>query len=121
MAKTEAEREERIATEIVVDCYDASEVAMGWYYYLQDALSFPFRARCRVERAISPLLRDERVEVIDMGPENECAHEVFVTVRRDDGSLAVPLSQLESDDAVDEGTREAVGDWQYWVGQGREF
>ncbi len=30
------DREDRIAFEIVVDAYDETERAMGWYYYLQD-------------------------------------------------------------------------------------
>lgn len=36
MAKVEqdAEREERIMMEIVVDAYGPEEQAMGWYYYL---------------------------------------------------------------------------------------
>ena len=107
--------------EIVVDCYDETEVAMGWYGYLQDALRFPFAARCRATRAISPLKRGERVEVVDMGPEDECAHEMFVAVRRGGGKLAVPLSRLEIDGDADESTGEAVGDWHYWVERGRQF
>jgi len=33
-----AERENRIAKEIIVDAYGPEEQAMGWYYYLQDTL-----------------------------------------------------------------------------------
>ena len=40
------EREERITMEIVVDCYDAEEQAMGWYSYLDDTMHFPFTAQC---------------------------------------------------------------------------
>ena len=28
--------------EIVVDAYEAEEQAMGWWYYLEDSLIFPF-------------------------------------------------------------------------------
>ena len=35
-------------------------------------------------------------------------------------SLAVPLVQLQPM-AVDTETREAVGDWHYWLGRGYEF
>lgn len=72
MAREDPEREERIAMEAVVDCYNESERAMGWYYYLQGTISFPFAAKCDRKRAISPLKVDERVEVIDMAPEEEC-------------------------------------------------
>jgi hypothetical protein len=34
--------------------------------------------------------------------------------------MAVPLSQLEAIGA-DESTREAIGDWHYWVAQGCIF
>ena len=41
--------------EVVVDCYDEHERAMGWYYYLDGHLQFPFTANCVTRRAISPL------------------------------------------------------------------
>ena len=46
MGKVEedAQREERITMEIVVDAYTPEETAMGWYYYLEDKLRFPFPA-----------------------------------------------------------------------------
>jgi hypothetical protein len=40
------EIENRIEIEIVVDAYDESERAMGWYYCLQDNLAMPFKAEC---------------------------------------------------------------------------
>lgn len=45
-AKRDEAREERITMEIVVDAYGPEEQAMGWYYYLQDTMQFPFTARC---------------------------------------------------------------------------
>ncbi len=36
------------------------------------------------------------------------------------GSLAVPLAQLESM-SKDQDTKEAVGDWHYWLAQGYQF
>ncbi len=48
--------------EVVVDCYGPEEQAMGWYYYLQEKLQFPFLSHCIADRAISPLRKgDERV------------------------------------------------------------
>ena len=48
-------REQRINWEIVVDANGPEEQAMGWYYYLDDTIHFPFSARCVVRRATSPL------------------------------------------------------------------
>jgi len=49
MARSKDEvREERIVMEVVVDAYGRSERAMGWYYYLDGKMKFPFKARCRL-------------------------------------------------------------------------
>jgi len=79
--KEELAREKRISMEIVVDAYDAWEQAMGWYYYLQDTLHFPFPATCIKKRAVSPLKVGEQVEVVGMPPEEECGLEIFVTIK----------------------------------------
>jgi len=61
-------REDRIAMEAVVDAYNSGERAMGWYYYLDSKLKFPFKARCRLARPISILKVKEEVEVLGMAP-----------------------------------------------------
>ena len=65
MAKTKRDpvREERIRNEAVVDAYGPEEQAMGWYYYLENKIRFPFQARCTVTKAVSPLRKGETVEV----------------------------------------------------------
>src|ERR1700747_3777973 len=73
-------REERISMEAVVDAYDSSERAMGWYYYLDGKMKVPFKARCRRARPISALKVKEEVEVLGMAPEEECEREMFVWV-----------------------------------------
>jgi hypothetical protein len=115
------EREERIVMEIVVDAYDPEERAMGWYYYLQGQLQFPFLTHCVARRAISPLRIGDEVEVVDMAPEEECKHEMFVLMPWERVTLAVPLSQLKVADHVDEETQQAVEDWRYWIERGYQF
>lgn len=115
-------REHRISMEIVVDAYGADERAMGWYCYLEDQLQFPFTATCIAKRAISPRQVKDEVEVKGMPGEDECAHEMFVTIRWDrKAGLAVPLSQLKPCGDAGEETRQAVEDWHYWVRMGYEF
>jgi hypothetical protein len=114
------EREQRITMEIVVDAYTPEEQAMGWYYSLEDRLSFPFVARCIAERSISPLRVGDEVDVVGMAPEEECQHEMFVLIRWERRALAVPLAQLQGV-AVDNQTRQAIEDWQYWVAQRYEL
>ena len=119
MAKTrpkrDGDRERRIEMEIVVDAYDSHERAMGWYYYLEDQLRFPFTATCTAKRAISPLRIGDEVVIFGMPGEDECEHEVFVTMQWEEDGLAVPLSQLRPIGETDEQTKQAVEDWLYWV------
>jgi Calcium binding len=119
-AKRDPAREDRIVMEIVVDPYDEAERALGWYYYLENTLRFPFEARCVGARAISPLRPGEVVTVTGMAPEDECEREMFVQVRWQDRPLAVPLAQLR-DRRADPTTHEAIADWHYWVAQGYQF
>jgi hypothetical protein len=93
---------------------------MGWYYYLDNKLKFPFKARCRSVRPISMLKAGEQVEVVGMAPEDECEGEMFVWIVRDAGRIAVPLAQLRPL-SKDRDTQEAVGDWLYWVDRGYEM
>ena len=61
-------RERRIEMEVVVDAYNESERAMGSYYYLEERLKFPFKARCKSKRAVSPLRIGEKISVLGMAP-----------------------------------------------------
>jgi hypothetical protein len=119
--KRDLGREHRITNEIVVDTYDEHERALGWYYYLEGQLRFPFAATCTAKRVISPLQLKDQVEVVEMPPEEECEREMFVTIRWEKGRLAVPLAQLTPIMATDEQTRQAVADWHYWVSMGYDF
>lgn len=114
------ERERRIEIEIIVDAYGPEEQALGWYYWLEGQLQFPFPARCIAERRISPLRKGEVVEVTGMAGEDDCEHEMFVLISWQDRTLGVPLAQLEGVD-VDDQTREAINDWHYWVERGYEL
>ena len=114
------EREERIVMEIVVDAYDEVERAMGWYYYLEDKMRFPFNAKCIKQRRISPLKKGQIIEVVRMAPKEDCEKEMFAEIKWKGRTLGVPLSQLEGV-GVGEETREAINDWHYWTGRDYEF
>jgi hypothetical protein len=116
----DAERERRIHDEAIVDAYGPEEQALGWCYYLDDKITFPFLARCTEARRISPLKKGEKVSVIDMAPEDDCMHEMFVVIEWKERNFGVPLAQLEPID-VDELTQEAIADWHYWVKRGYQL
>ena len=92
--KRDPVREERIYNEVVVDAYGPEEQAMGWYYYLEDKIRFPFQAKCIVAKVVSPLLKGETVEVRSMAPEDASASDMLVLIRCQGRNMAVPLSQL---------------------------
>lgn len=119
--KRDEDREKRITMEIIVDAYDAEEQAMGWYYYLEDQLQFPFTAVCVTKRATSPLHVKQKVKVIDMAPESECLNEMMVLIQWKDEDLAVPLSQLIAVNTAPKRTKQAIEDWHYWVKIGYQF
>lgn len=116
----DAARENRIENEIIFDAYSEEERAMGWYYYLEDKVTFPFTAKCTVRRATSPLRVGEEIKVIGMASEDDCSHEICVNIQWNKGRLAVPLSQLGVTN-TNLKPKEAVEDWNYWVKMGYQF
>ncbi len=113
-------REERIENQIVVDAYGPEERAMGWYYYLEDKLHFPFCAQCTTSKVVSPLKKGETVEVLCLAPEENCTGDMLVLIRWQGRKVAVPLCQLTPMDE-NKSTAQAIADWQYWVAQGYLF
>jgi hypothetical protein len=113
-------REERIHNEAIVDAYGPEEQALGWYYYLENNIKFPFTGRCIAPKVVSPLRKGETVEVRGLAPEGSCAHDMLVLIRWHGRNVAVPLSQLTASDG-DESTVEAITDWHYWLAQGYCF
>jgi len=119
-SKRDPVREDRIHNEAIVDAYGPEEQAMGWYYYLEDKIRFPFQAKCIAVKAVSPLLKGEKVEVRGMAPEEACASDMLVLIKWQGRTLAVPLSQLQAIKG-NKATNEAIADWHYWVAQGYLF
>lgn len=119
--KRNEERENRIDYEAIVDCYNEGEAAMGWYYYLEGKITFPFEAICTVKKRTSPLKENEIVEVVGMSTEDECEHAMFVEIEwGEDDFLDVPLEQIYPVE-VDEDTKEAIEDWHYWIARGKQL
>ncbi len=83
-------REERIHDQAIVDAYGPEEQAMGWYYYLEDKIRFPFQAKCIASKVISPLRKGEIVEARRLAPEDTCASDMLVLIRWQRRNMAVP-------------------------------
>jgi hypothetical protein len=113
-------RESRIENEAIVDAYGPEEQALGWYYYLENKIRFPFQAQCIRAKAVSPLRKGETAEVKRSAPEDACSSDMLVLIHWHGRNVAIPLSQLAPIEA-DESTTEAIGDWHYWLAQGYCF
>jgi len=61
--KKDPVREDRIHNEAIVDAYGPEERTLGWYYYLENQLRFPFEARCIAAGVLLPLSKGEIVKV----------------------------------------------------------
>lgn len=87
-ARRNQDREYRIHEEIIVDAYGPEEQAMGWYYYLEDKLQFPFHAECVASVPTSPLHKGDTVEIRKMAPEDSCASDMLVMTRWNNRNIA---------------------------------
>ncbi|MEM8503901.1 MAG: calcium-binding protein [Cyanobacteria bacterium P01_D01_bin.1] len=122
-------REHRITYEVVVDCYDEYEIAMGWYYYLLDNLSFPLEARWTDAKSLQASSKQksskvDTVQIIGMADGDDCQTDMLVKIEYSEGSqtdvIAVPLSELQLVEGDDESIQ-AYEDWQYWLDQGNRL
>jgi len=121
MIPENAEIEERLLMEIVVDAYNESERAVGWHCYLDDRLEFPFLARIEREAHCNPLPVGEMVTALALDePDGDCHDGFWVSVKSKIGKFDLPLEQLEPIDA-NEDTAIAAADWKYWVDRGYTF
>ena len=82
------ERDKRIQNEVIVDAYTPDEQAIGWLYYLERKITFPFQAKCIEQRVISPLEEEEIVCVVGMI--DEVISEMFVRIEWWTGSSVSP-------------------------------
>ncbi|ACC82355.1 calcium-binding protein [Nostoc punctiforme] len=117
-------REHRIKTEIIVDAEDKEDRAMGWYYYLEEALNFPFMAKWTKKGRKSGSSEEKEVEVLGMAPDDECLKDMLVEVAyingKDEDVYSAKLSEIAAIDADSE-TQEAIADWLYWIARGYKF
>lgn len=113
--------EDLIIMEIVVDAYGPEERAIGWYYYLENTLDFPFTATCRKSKRTNRLATGQTCTVVSMAEVDECDDDMYVMIGEDGDELAVNLDQLTPVDDSDPDTTLAVEAWHYWKDRGYQF
>lgn len=111
-ARRNDDRDNRIYEEIIADAYGPEEQAMGWYYYLEGKIQFPFHAQCVSSVPTSPLRKGDSIEIRKMAPEDSCSTDMRVMIRWNNRNVAVPLYQLKPI-GTDESTTQAIEDCHY--------
>lgn len=122
MPQTEIDtsREQRIAAEVIPYAKTDEDQENVWYYYLEDKLNFPFKAKWKSEGRRSSPTEGAAVEVLGMASENDCTEDMFVEVLYQKEVFSVSLTDLEIV-AADSATQEAIADWNYWMSRGYQL
>lgn len=60
---------------------------MGWHYYLQDTIQFPFAATCIERASTSPLREGQVLQIVSMADEDDCCTEMRVNIEYDHALL----------------------------------
>ena len=110
--ETDPIRESRIVYEIIVDAYDETERALGWYYYLQDKITFPFLATWQKKIKKTGQIKETEVEVIGMASEENCERDMYVEValmEEKEDIFTARLSDIKANNP-DPATAEALAD-----------
>jgi len=115
---SDTNRKDRIEDEIIVDCYDEYEMAMGWFYYLNDNLKFPFKASIIGDIKIGYLQEGDNVtvtEFINSSDDNVSIYNFVATVGIEQGEhiYDIPLVNIKGINCDDD-TFNAIEDWRYW-------
>jgi hypothetical protein len=111
-------RQDRIEDEVIVDCYDEYEMAMGWFYYLEDNLIFPFKAMVLENSEINGLKEGETVDVYELV--NRSVEDVSmddfiatVAIQKSEECYEIPLHFIRGVDC-DRIMDNVIEDWRYW-------
>jgi len=106
-----------IEDKIIVDCYDEYEMAMGWFYYLSDNMSFPFKAKIIAENSVGSLRKEDTVNVVElMNTDAEMSSidtfRATVGIEYEEHIYDIPLEMLEGIDC-DKETAEVIEVWRF--------
>jgi hypothetical protein len=111
---TKEEMQYKIDYEIIVDCYDEYEVSMGWYYYMEETLKFPFKAKAKLKK-VEGTAKLTEVSVTGLAADEEgFMHNDFdLEIITGKYVINIAYSKLSHIKADDE-TLEALAIWDYW-------
>jgi len=115
---TDDEMQYKIDYEIIVDAYDEYEQSMGWFYFFEETLEFPFTATAQLKRR-DGTTESKRVKLTGLVSKEEDFRDNDFNLEMEQGQYVRPIaySALSDIRASDE-TLEAFEIWDFaWRGR----
>jgi Calcium binding len=108
------EREDRIRNEAIPDAHGEEEVAMSWYYYMEENLEFPIKAKAKL-RLRGGKTEEKVVKIVEIDPESETSLtlRLGITEGKSDRVQYISPEDIVSIQTT-EGNLEILNDWLYW-------
>ena len=109
--REDSEREDRIEKNALVDTYSADEALSGWYAYLEDTISFPFKiaSKNKIIKTVSGLCCIEEFD-----------GDFYVWIEIDNDQMMVGIRDLKIIEASQQ-TVQVIEDWQYFCARGDHY
>jgi hypothetical protein len=110
------ERDHRIHDEIIVDAYGDEEQAMSWYYYMEEKLVFPMKAKVKL-RLRGGKTEEKAVKIVEIDPESETSLTLRfgMTEGKSDRVQYISPADIVRIQTTEENL-EVLNDWLYWSG-----
>ncbi len=107
------EREDRIADEIIVDCYHEGEAAISWQIYFADNLEFPIKAVANLRKQ-GGIEEQKAVKIVEMAS-TEGDNDILLEVCEIGSKRiqAISPKKLVSVNTTEENL-EVINDWLYY-------
>jgi Calcium binding len=112
---TEKEIKHKIDYEIVVDCYDDYEVAVGWVTTMNEEIEFPFTATAALEKKDGSV-EHKTVQIVGLKSDEDDFHgnDFLLNMEHEDYIFPVAYSQLTNIIASEE-TLDLFQCWNHWI------
>lgn len=112
---TKKEMQHIIDYEIIVDCYDEIEQSMGWYYYLEENIEFPFKATAQLRKTDGTTeLREVNVLGLASDEEGFVSKDFLLEIEVGEYICTTAFSGISRVKASPR-TKEALAVWKFWV------
>ena len=112
---TKEEIQHKIDYEIVVDCYDDYEVAVGWITTMNDDIEFPFTATAALKKK-DGLVEYKTVQIVGLTSDEDDFHGNDFYLSMEEGEYIFPIAYSQLTNIVaSEQTLELFQCWNHWI------